>query len=397
MNHRVILRVAVSVALGAIALAQLSCASDDGYGAGRSSGPAVVIEKAHGPIWSSAMAQACVLYHDGGAPIQGERGALWIFGDTFLGHTRDGSLAPPSKESNPVVQGAISATIAWLPAESSATFPPKLQFFVDESGRAKSPLAWRSDETPEKLRMWPLNGVMLGGSTYLYYAMIQITDAPPPWNFRGIGGGLAKSSQPLGMYERLAPGGDWRFPVEAISTLKRDGFVYLFEVAGDGDKRGLRLARVGENKIEHPDQYEFCEGLDSRGMPRWTADRAKIAVLLSDVYGQFSLAWNARLGCYLAATSSNIFHPEEIQFRTAPQPWGPWSLPTRLAVPPHMTSAGDRPSGKKTRLIYCAAIHPEIASPDDGVISVTFCRMLEGDWELTNPELLRVRIESGDR
>lgn len=390
---RVILIIGASVGV----LGQSACASRDGYGAGRAAGPPVQFVQSHGPIWSNAMAQARVLYQDGGAPIQGDGGALWVFGDTFMGRMRDGNMFQPSKESNPTMEGAVSATIAWLPAEASAELPPRLRYFVNESGKVQSPLEWRSGEIPERLRMWPLGGVALDGATYMYYAMIEITDAAPPWNFRGIGGGLAKARHPLGMFERLAPGGDWKFPVEAICTLQRDGFVYLFEVAGEGPKRGLRLARVAEAQIEHPERYEYCTGLNVRGEPSWSTKQSEMGVLLSDVYGQFSLAWNARLGAYLAVTSSNVFHPEEMQFRTAPHPWGPWSQPTRIAVPPHAATDGTRPSGKKTRLVYCAALHPELSAADGGEVVVTYCRMLEGDWELSNPEMLRLRVGSDHR
>ena len=83
------------------------------------------------------------------------------------------------------------------------------------------------------------------------------------------------------------------------------------------------------------------------------------------------------------ATSSDFFHPREIQFRTAPRPWGPWSEPTRLSI--------QNKPGKATDLIYCTFIHPELSAPDGSEIVLTFCRMLHGDWELSNPETVRVR------
>lgn len=158
---RVILIIGVCIGV----LGQSACASRGGYGAGRAAGPTVEFVQSHGPIWSTAMAQARVLYQDGGAPIQGDGGALWVFGDTFMGGMRDGSILAPSKESNPTMEGAVSATIAWLPAEASAKLPPRLRYFVNESGKAQSPLAWLSRESPEKLRMWPLGGVSLDGAT----------------------------------------------------------------------------------------------------------------------------------------------------------------------------------------------------------------------------------------
>lgn len=395
MLHKAFRAAITTIMLFFVMLRLGACAGRDGFGAGAQPGPVVRVRHVDGVIWSSAMSHAGILYQDGAAAIACDGGSLWVFGDTFLGRNRDGVSFPPSKESAPRMQGSVSATIAWLPADAPAEFPPRLRYLVDETGRAQGPLVWREGESPEKLRMWPLGGTSIRGTTYMYYSMIEITDASPPWNFRGIGGGLARSGTPLGIFERLAPNGDWRFPVEAICAFRRDGFVYLFEVAGDGDKRGLHLARVTENEIEHPQRYEYCTGVDIRGAPRWSSNRSELCVVLTDVYGQFSMTWSPNLNAYLAVTSSNVFHPEELQFRTASQPWGPWSRPTRIAVPPHTRADNAEPSGKKTRLVYCAALHPELSSADGADVVLTYCRMLEGDWELSNPEMMRVWIGPG--
>jgi hypothetical protein len=84
------------------------------------------------------------------------------------------------------------------------------------------------------------------------------------------------------------------------------------------------------------------------------------------------------------ATSSDFFHPRELQLRVASEPVGPWSAPARVAVP--------EVPGKTTDLVYCTYLHPELETADG--LLLTFCRMLRGEWELTNPETVRVRLRS---
>jgi len=78
------------------------------------------------------------------------------------------------------------------------------------------------------------------------------------------------------------------------------------------------------------------------------------------------------------ATSSDFSHPREIQLYRARQLEGPWSAPVRIPVP--------EMSGKKTDLIYCTYLHPELSDPNSTRVVVTFCRILHGDWNLSNPE-----------
>ena len=158
--------------------------------------------------------------------------------------------------------------------------------------------------------------------------------------------------------------------------MPHDGFLYCYEISDRVAQKGLIVARVSPSQIEDPTAYRFFTGHD------WTPKIESAKVVLKEAYGQISVVWNPAQKCFLAATSSDIFHPQEIQLRTSDSPCGPWSEPTRIAVPPR--------AGKTTNLVYCTFIHPELSSADGKEISLTFCRMLKGNWELSNPEMVRI-------
>jgi hypothetical protein len=326
-----------------------------------------------GSIWNESMARASVLFQDGGQSFAVPGGTAWVFGDTFLGF-RD-------SEGEPHYTGGISCSIALL-KEGAAPFPPALEYWVDERGMAKSPFELLPGESEEKNRIWPLGGVHLDGRSYIYYSLIEITDDEPPWNFRGVGAGLARSESPIGRYERLRPGGDWRFPIAPIQVLHVGEWLYLYEAGEIEGRKGVILARVPASRIEEPSAYEFFTGLG----PTFSPHRDDARLLVEDVYGQVSIAWDEYLGKYLMACASDFFRPHEILFRIADEPWGPFSPPVAGIQVPETHG--------KTKLIYGAYLHPELFRDAGRVIVLTFCPMLEKGF--ANPEMVEVELQRID-
>jgi hypothetical protein len=320
-------------------------------------------------IWSEGQRRAGVLFQDGAQAIPVAGGTLWLFGDTFFGQPQPG--LPPQ---NPQIKGATGTTIAFLPA-GATNLPPALNYFINQSGAVANPLALFADEPPTN-RMWPAGGLSLGPRNYLFYSMIETTTNASPWNFRGLGGGLAVANEPLAKFVRLRPGGKWKFPVEPIQVLRAGRMIYLYEVSSA--PKGLILARVRAEEIENPAAYEFFTG---KG---WAGSRADVKVILRETYGQVSIVRLLARQRYLLATSSDFFHPREIQLREARQPEGPWSKPVRIQVP-------ELP-GKKTSLVYCTFLHPELSDAPARRIVATFCRILAGDWQLSNPEWVTITL-----
>jgi len=355
------LRVLETFSIAIIALALMGCAT---------SPPRVARVEFGRSIWTEGQRRAGVLFQDGAQSVPVAGGALWTFGDTFYGQPQPGQ--PPQLSQN---KGAQSATIAFLPA-GQTNLPPALEYFADSNGVVANPFEYFPDEDLKHHRIWPGAGISIGSRIYLSYSVIEVTDEPGPWNFHGIGSGLAVAETPLGRFVRLRPNGRWRFPVAPAQILREGDQLYLLEIS-DAPK-GLILSRVNAPEIENPAAYEFFAG---KG---WSTNRADVRVIFRKAYGQVSVMWVPALRRYLMATSSDFFHPHEIQFRQAKQIEGPWGAPARIPVP-------EMP-GKKTTLVYCTFFHPELSDDQSLRFVTTFCRMLAGDWELSNPEWMTITL-----
>ncbi|MGA2787078.1 MAG: hypothetical protein ABSF60_06080, partial [Verrucomicrobiota bacterium] len=159
-------------------------------------------------IWADGQRRAGVLFQDGGMAVPVARGTLWTFGDTFYGQPQPGQ--PPQLSQN---KGAQSTTIAFLPA-GQTNLPPALEYFTDSNGVVANPFEYFPEEDLKHHRIWPGAGISIGSRIYLSYGVIVVTDEPGPWNFHGIGAGLAVGETPLGRFVRLRPDGQWRFPVD---------------------------------------------------------------------------------------------------------------------------------------------------------------------------------------
>lgn len=287
-----------------------------------------------GSIAGPAQERAGVRFQDGAAGFAVPGGAVWTFGDTFL----EGELRP--------------CTIAlWRDGE--------LEYRPGDDGRADFPFDWREGESLETHRIWPGGGIHVDGRNYLFYALIEITEGEPPWNFRAVAGGLARSDEPLGRFERLAPGGDWRFPITASHVERVGEWYYLYEATTEG----ALLARTRD--LEDPEAYEWWSG-------GGYGPREEREVYLRDSVGQVSVARNGYLGGWVMACSSNFARPDEIVLRFAEAPDGRFEEFGSVRVP-----------DAQGQLIYCSYLHPEEFREDGRVIVVTYCRMGQG-W--FNPE-----------
>jgi len=333
----------------------------------------IVQSKSLGSIWNESHAKASIISQDGGESFAVPGGAIWAFGDTFKG-SRSADGVPH------YAGGAESCTIAFLPT-NSPPYPPALNYLVSTNG-AVSPFAYFPDEPRKRYRIWPLGGVYLKGQSYLYYSLIEIFGTGS-WDFRGVGSGLARSATPLGPYERLQPHGDWHFPIEPTQVLEADGWLYLYGIKELKGKQGVILARVRPEKIEDPDAYEFYAGAGPQFSPR----KDDASILVTNVPGQVSVAWNPYLQKYVMASSSDFFHPREIRFHVAGAPYGPWSPPVaRVELP-------SRRQGKRLNLAYCAYLHPELFRENGRVMTLSYSVGLQDAGFDENCEMVEVEIK----
>lgn len=259
-------------------------------------------------------------------------GSIWAFGDTFKGSR--------SADGKPhFAGGAISCSIAFH-GKHTQTYPPALRYLSSSSGIAISPFEILPDERPvSRHRICPLGGIYVHGQYYLFYSLIDLF-GNKIWDFRSVGSGLGRSKTALGSYERLQPRGHWRFPAAPTQVLEADGWLYLFSMekfkttvskakvwqavlkhgtAPYSFRQGVSLARARPGRIEDPKEYQFYAGPG----PDFLTRRDAGVCLVSNVFGQVSVAWNPYLKKYVMASSSDPGHPRQICLREAEAPYGP--------------------------------------------------------------------------
>lgn len=328
-----------------------------------------------GSLWNEAHARASIVSQDGGESFEVPGGAIWAFGDTFKG-SRSANGTPH------FAGGAISCAIALL-NEKSRTYPPAFNYLVSSNGDAVSPFEFLPDERPTgRYRIWPLGGIYVNGKYYLFYSLIEVF-GDGPWDFRGVASGLGRSTVALGPYERLQPKGSWHFPVEPTQVIAADGWLYLFGIQEFNKKQGVGLARVRPEQIEDPSAYEFYAGAG----PKFSSHKEDMALLVGNVPGQVSVAWNSYLQKYVMVSSSDFNHPREIRFLVADTPFGPWSPPVaRVETPPYA-------QGKRVEMVYCAYLHPELFRENGRVMNLTYSTGLQNAGFDANCEMVEIEIK----
>lgn len=107
--------------------------------------------------------------------------------------------------------------------------------------------------------------------------------------------------------------------------------IFLF---GSGSYRAsnVRLAFQPASGIEDVTSLRYFIGLDAGGGPLWSSNEADaIALFDQPSVGELSVAWNKFIKRWVMLYNSGT--PRGINFRTARQPWGPWSQPQVLFEP----------------------------------------------------------------
>lgn len=140
---------------------------------------------------------------------------------------------------------------------------------------------------------------------------------------------------------------DWSFPgsdgITAPTFLQfgkgyrdaRDGYVYIYanHVKDSSDLKvqipgEIALMRVPVGGLTARNQYEFFEGFDGAGTPKWTTDINARVPVFSDASGvgwNCSVSYNPGLKRYLLMTEHGSSFQGNLGMFDAPNPWGPWT------------------------------------------------------------------------
>ena len=326
-----------------------------------------------GEIWNQGHAKASIISQDGGASYRVPGGSLWWFGDTFMG-TRD------KTGKSHFDGGAVSCAVARL-NEPNNSLPPVLHFLTGKDGKVAQAIEFLPEESWDRNRIWPLNGIYVNHRSYIYYSLIELT-GKKLWDFKSVGSGLAFSTQPLTVHKRILTRHGWRFPVAPSAIVMTEDWIYFYDVEKRNNQNGVWLSRVRPAKIENPDDYEFYCGPELK----FTGDKSKQVLILQNIYGQVSVTWNEYLKKYVLASSSDFSRPREIRFYSAENPSGLWNRDFAITVPEYR-------QGKKVEIVYCSYFHPELFRDNGRIMNLTFSLLLENGGFDVNNEMVEIEIK----
>lgn len=311
-----------------------------------------------------------------GALIQGRDGglstrlwdvAVWTYGDTVLnvpdalgqtwhhnswGWTTD---ADPADGLNPV-QAPVDE--AGAPRHLIPPTERELAFNLAHIGDACD------DPCGARWATWPGAAVWVDalGAAAVFYGLIYAE--PGPYNFEGVGTGLAVwrglDEDPVravvdadAEHPDLLWGAD--VPGLGLGPTVLDGWLYTFGCDGPGDGFPCVLARAPVERLQDPTAWTWYEG------PGWSTDPGDARPLFEGA-PILSVAWHTGLGAWLTVYSRPF--DEAVVARVAPALTGPWSREVTLLTTP------DAP--------YDAVHHAELDTADS--VTITWSRPNGVGW-----------------
>ena len=183
----------------------------------------------------------------------------------------------------------------------------------------------------------PLDGVSVSNKMYLYYATdhsasvtmgrsVVAVSTNNGWNFRLLY--TLSRTNFINVSVNKVNLADW----PGFPQASGDGLV----IFGSGSYRAsnVRLAFQPASDIESASALRYFAGLDASGNPTWsTQESASIDLFDHPVVGELSVAYNKFIRRWVMFYNSGDTAHRGINFRTALQPWGPWSTNQVLLEP----------------------------------------------------------------
>jgi hypothetical protein len=174
----------------------------------------------------------------------------------------------------------------------------------------------------------PLDGASASNRMYLYYT----TDhSPTTTNRQSLVAVSTNNGWTFGFLYTLST---TNFIAVSVNQVNSTDWPGVPQSAGEGllifgsgayRASNVRLAFQPASGIEDPSTLRYFTGLDGSGNPLWSADEsAGIDLFSQPVVGELSVAYNKFIRRWLLLYNSLDAH-RGINFRTALQPWGPWS------------------------------------------------------------------------
>ncbi len=182
----------------------------------------------------------------------------------------------------------------------------------------------------------PLDGVSMSNKMYLYHSTdhsasvtmgrsVLAVSEDNGWTFRLLY--TLSRTNFINVSVNKVNLADW----PGFPQTSGDGLV----IFGSGSYRAsnVRLAFQPAASIESASALRYFAGLDGAGNPTWsTQESASIDLFDQPVVGELSVAYNKFIRRWVMFYNSDDAH-RGINFRTARQPWGPWSTTQVLLDP----------------------------------------------------------------
>lgn len=252
----------------------------------------------------------------------GETDHVWTFSTARRVGTVPAASATPQNHPHVAFDGAFQ------PWQSRPATPAAWTLREPDAGTALPPtlLPLRSGES-DALTLLPTSFVRIGTETrgLLFAVQVESTGQPSKVWLAHLEDGAAaavRSATPL----FSAP------PLFALATRVDGEYTNLYACAPAADATPSRCVagRVPTAKIDQADAYQV-RSTNTSGAAIWSSDLKSGTTVLENVHGDLTVTRNNYLQTFLAVYGEPASN--HVVLRTAPQPYGPWSEPVRVALP----------------------------------------------------------------
>jgi hypothetical protein len=310
---------------------------------------------------------------------------LWLFSDTFIGQVRDNRRIDAT---------IINNSAAWQQGTDTASGGVEFFHRVAPDGKPAALI------TPAdgKGWFWLADGIVAGGSLFVFLPQIERTDDKSVFGFRQIGAWLGRIANPLAPptqwqvtqtkipFAKFEPEGSRSFGSALFAT---NGFIYVFGTRGQTNSGSqMILARAPAAGLDDFAAWQF------RTRDGWSPDAEAAAGLCDGMATEYSVSWLPSLQRFVLVCTENGLSAKIIA-RTAAEPWGPW---TAAAV------VFRCPEAKWDKDVFCysAKAHPMLAAAGDELLVTYAANSFEisnvlADARLYWPRFVRVMPNTATR
>ena len=228
---------------------------------------------------------------------------MWTFGDTILGKWEKTPSLKTTFESSAMMEKMISNSLAFSGVPDAGNMPDPVFVYYTQNGVPVQFLKYRKGEDKSRVRLWPLDGIRIRDSVYLYYLKVLVGKEQGPDLLKVTGTGIAVWNIPQKWkvgnrvsFRRVKMLFGSSMPCMGDSVIMKSGYLYIAGHGKTGRGSGVSayIARVRPAGILDPSAYSFL-GHDGT----WSGNSRNPACFFHDVMGEFSISYHSGTGEYI--------------------------------------------------------------------------------------------------